>query len=284
MLEKYTSTNTILREIESLNFDFNEYVELPQNERRFVIPDNIEDKICLCYAILKRFAERKMSVLSNQFLLSFKHQYERINYLGQTFVVPFAYYIFEQIEDNSSVLYMLNRYKHRAQWFFRKELLNLYLNDTSKGEDNLTRDLHLFLFDQGIEYPFSTPLSSKGRVDLVGNLHTKDPLVLEVKLFRKESGYDKAYIRKGLVQAYNYAQDYNKRVGYLLVYNLDDIWIEFENNSKNEKMIRVEDKVIYIIVVNLNFEDVSASNQRQVNTYVIEDDYLKEFLHDAEDF
>jgi hypothetical protein len=40
-------------------------------------------------------------------------------------------------------------------------------------------------------------------------------MVLEVKLFNLERGYDKAYIRKGLVQAYRYILDYGNQQAIL---------------------------------------------------------------------
>lgn len=56
------------------------------------------------------------------------------------------------------------------------------MQEGQKGEDVLNRDLRRFLFESGIDYPFSQPRLPGSQVDIVANLETEDPLVLENKI------------------------------------------------------------------------------------------------------
>lgn len=100
-----------------------------------------------------------------------------------------------------------------------------------------------------------------------------------MKLFNLEKKYDKAYIRKGLTQAYRYALDFSKPTGYLLVYNLDEKDINFEGNQEVKSII-IGNKVIYIIVVNIFVSNKTASQMRKPLPYIIEDSYLANFDED----
>lgn len=67
----------------------------------------------------------------------------------------------------------------------------------------LTMDLRKFLFDNGLDYPFSEPSSPSGNVDLIYGLENKTPLTLEIKLFGGKNSYGKSYVKKGFRQAIN---------------------------------------------------------------------------------
>lgn len=90
-----------------------------------------------------------------------------------------------------------------------------------------------FFFDQRIDYPFSTPKSTSGKVDLVGAIDTNDPLIHEIKLVDKEKGYGKNRIRDGFTQIIRYSNGYNKDRGYLTVINFSaqDIVFSFDQSN-----------------------------------------------------
>jgi hypothetical protein len=134
------------------------------------------------------------------------------------FVVPLAQYILDQLEVASSILYLLLRYKRWAEWFEAARLRQVYDNE---GEDGLDRDVRRFLFENGIDYPFSQPRSPGGQVDIVAGLETNDPLVLEVKVWDSNKSYGINRVRDGLRQVMNYVSQYGKDRGYLLVFNVD---------------------------------------------------------------
>ena len=114
---------------------------------------------------------------------------------AQEFVVPLSEYLAHQLESPGTMLYILLRYKRWAEWFEAEQLRWIYSDD---GEDGLDRDLRRFLFESGIDYPYSQPQSPGGRADIVAGLETDDPLVLEVKVWDSNKGYKEDRCRDGL--------------------------------------------------------------------------------------
>src|SRR5262249_47550525 len=112
----------------------------------------------------------------------------------ETVVEPLIEWLQEEIGKSSDVLYLLERYVRRVEWFERARLWQTY-EAATRREDVYDRDLRAFLFDQGIDYPFSQPRSASGEADVVAGTDSDDPLVCEVKLYDGES-YNKAYIGK----------------------------------------------------------------------------------------
>lgn len=278
-IEKEGILRGALIELENHEFNVESYLARTEIHRRFIrFPDNELDKVCLCSYLMKKFANKELSCLSIQFLniTSNGNIDVRCHEISRLYFKPVYDYFYERIVDNSTMLYILDKYRHRTEWFHKKRLSMIYTQDTAHGEDNLTLDLQEYLHDQGVDFPFSTPHSPIGRADLVSGIDTKDPLVLEVKIFNTENGYDKAYIRKGLTQAYKYAIDYGKTTGYLLIYNVDKKEITFEMDAETDiKKIQIGNKIIYIIVVDLFINSLSASELKKTIPYVIEDAYLK---------
>ncbi len=128
----------------------------------------------------------------------------------EVFVSPVIDYLLDRVDTGDNVLYLLGKYKRRMEWFRRDELLSAMRGNPSVSEEIANRDLREYLFDQGIEYPFSEPSSPSGEADIVANLGQVDPLVLEIKLFDLARRYDHRYIRKGFRQIYDYANDYGE--------------------------------------------------------------------------
>ncbi len=187
------------------------------------------------------------------------------NYVEE-FIDPITNYLHDKLDEGSSVLYLLEKYKLRTEWFFKQKLACLYNDHSHIGENKLEEDLRLYLYDQGIDYPFSTPLSASGRADIVSMLHTDDPLVLEIKIYDESKNYKKNRIAEGFSQIIKYANDYHKQVGYLVVFNLDAVNFEFqcEENEKNwPNRVIFEGKTYYIIVINLN-SDKTASKSGKI--------------------
>lgn len=197
-----------------------------------------------------------------------------INLFRDTFFLPLYEYLDEHVEDYGVVLYLLQRFKFRTETFDRKYMYELYNSDPKKSEDILDREVRRFLFDQGIDYPLSTPLSSSGRPDIVADLHTEDPLVLEVKIFDPERGYDKSYIRKGFRQIFDYTNSYDKTVGYLLIFNASDFDLRFDLKSGTENKLELDGKAFCFVVVDIYPDPAPASKRGKLKPYTIEQDFL----------
>lgn len=191
---------------------------------------------------------------------------ENCDSFKERFVSPLIDYLHDHLDSISQTLYILQKYKHRTEWFTRKELRAKYKNANKLFEDLLEDDLRLFLFDQGIDYPFSTPKSASGRADIVSLIDTEDPLVLEIKIFDSEKGYRKERIVSGFTQIVKYANDYHKDTGYLIVFNMDNLEIEVmghETDNKWPNRYIFNGKTFYIIFINM-YNEVTASKVGQL--------------------
>ncbi len=174
---------------------------------------------------------------------------------------PIIDYFFESLQDDSQVLALILRYKKFREWFNRKLFFEQYDID-GRQEDFLDMDLREYLFQNGIDYPFSTPKSPSGRTDIIANIDTNDPLVLEVKVLDKSKGYTKSRISDGISQCLKYIDDYNKNVGYLAIFNADekDKEILIDTDIKEyPTRVNYNGKNIYFIIININPKGKSAS-------------------------
>jgi hypothetical protein len=137
----------------------------------------------------------------------------------EMYIAPMFDFLIEQVGEQSSVLHALDRYVRAVEWFHRDDLLARYVADTQHGEAIYDLDLREFLFNQGIDMPFSQARSPSGDSDALSQLDTDDPLVCELKLFDGMSK-DKQHVASGLHQAHQYAIDYGKTDAHLVIMNL----------------------------------------------------------------
>jgi len=180
---------------------------------------------------------------------------DKVTEYVELIIDPIVNYLNDVLDESSSVLFLLEKYKLRSEWFFKAKLNVLYTSNSKTGESKLEDNLRLFLFDQGIEFPFSTPLSASGRADVVSMLHTEDPLVLEIKITDESKGYGLNRIKGGFAQTVKYADDYHKNIGYLVVFNFDAIKFELTGTEKDNtwpQRVNFRDKIFYIIFINLH--------------------------------
>ena len=188
-------------------------------------------------------------------------------------VEPFINFIHDQIDDSGNVLYLIERFKLKCEWFRRDELYSLYAKDTRNGERNLDQELRAGLFDGGIDYPFSEPSSPSGRADVVALLESDDPLVLEVKVFDPGLSRSTSHIRQGFQQVQRYAQDYNQIVGYLVIFNCSDKQLVISPSSPSETdfppRISYGGKTFFVISIDVHPNVPSASTERPADRIVI---------------
>lgn len=146
---------------------------------------------------------------------------EGVDRVTEEVVLPLVNYLLAQLGTESEMLHHLDRFKRQVEWFDREPLFGQYENNTKKGEEVYDTALRRFLFNQGIDYPFSQPQSASGKADVIAGVESDDPLVCEVKLFDGDN-YGVSYLAKGVNQVVRYAHDYGKAVGHLVVMNLSD--------------------------------------------------------------
>jgi len=190
---------------------------------------------------------------------------------------PFINYLHDQIDEGSNVLYLLEKYKRRVEWFHHDELLTRLRADSRQSEDAVEAHLREYLFDQGIDYPFSQPRSPGGRVDVAADIGEERPLILELKLFDLARSYGKRYLRKGFRQIQTYADDYGQSVGYLVVFNCTPRRIDFRTSASEQiwpPRIVVGHQTFFLIGIDLVMPEGSASKRDARRPYLIEESYL----------
>ena len=235
--------------------------------------DNEKDLAAFSLKLLEEYSNdrRRLRMLSSEI-----GEKSNFNSFHDLFTDSLESYIDERLEKGNFMLYLLNKYKCQCEWFNNEYLIEMYEGDTVHGEDILTKHLRKFLFDNGIDYPFSEPNTPSGKPDIIYGIDTDNPLALEVKLFGGKSNYGKDYIKKGFHQSVSYANDYNKSSAFLLIFNLSDKLLEFNLLSDDEILsVNVNNKNIFIVVINLNINEKSASKSRK-NVVQIDEEYLIE--------
>jgi hypothetical protein len=187
-------------------------------------------------------------------------------------------HLHDQLENSNSTIYLLEKYKMRTEWFSRQELVKEYNTTENNFEQIFEDNLRLFLFDQGIDYPFSTPKSSSGRADIVGAIDTSDPLVIEIKIFDRSKKYGKSRIKDGFNQIVKYTNDFNKEFGYLVIFNMDKAELNLKFTDPVNMFppsINFNNKTFFFIIINL-YNLMTASKQGQLESIEItQDDLIK---------
>jgi hypothetical protein len=243
--------------------------------RQITLPASYLEKVKTCFAFLVYSIENNYDPWGLMVMIS---REEDINMLTteamHEFFDPVAKYFEEKITAIDSFQYLLIRFKAQTEWFERENLLSRYSKDTGKGESVLDLSLREYLFNQGVDFPFSKPSSPSGEVDVLSIVKQK-PIPLEVKVFDNE-GRTQAHVKQGVVQAFCYAKDYGETCAYLVVFNVSDREVLFKLSSLDvPQRIVIGDKTIYIFVINLfNFKDTAS--KRKIEPAIIEEKYLLE--------
>ena len=166
-------------------------------------------------------------------------------------VSPLFDFLLEQVAAEGSVLYTLERYVRRVEWFDRDDLYARAMQDTRKTEEVYDTDLRRFLFIEGINMPFSQAGSASGLSDVLTDLDTDDPLVCEIKIF-DAAGRGKRHLAVGVNQAVQYASDYGKQVAYLVIINLSGRALALPDEDRSKAWppsITVAGVRVYLIAV-----------------------------------
>lgn len=224
--------------------------------------EDLADQASFCYQFLKYFILKHDSYELMKYNFFRRGDYhDSMQRTIDNYISPIVQYLHDKLDKSNAIIFLLEKYKKRTEWFTHKSLLAQYQNTNKNYEQIFEDDLRLFLFDQGIDYPFSTPSSPSGRADVIGNLDTDDPLVVEIKVFDQKKNYGKNRIKDGFHQVVKYTNDFNKDVGYLVVYNMDAVEIHLNFSEKSNTFppsIHFNNKVYYFVIINLN-QNVSAS-------------------------
>ena len=257
---------------EASSVDFEQWVKDHSGWGEFEFPESEEGRAKICYGIIKKCNDGQWQSWLRTFSSKGKVD-DQLRDFNEAVVDPFVNFLHDQIDDSGNVLYLIERFKLGAEWFRRNELYNLYEADTSVGETSLDRELRAGLFEGGIDYPFSQPLSPSGKADVVAMLGSDDPLVLEVKVFDPGRGKNKRQLQQGFHQVLRYANDYNQSLGYLVIFNCSDrqLVISSEESSEVEFPPRINyaGKTVFAISIDVYPDTISASKERPASRQVV---------------
>ena len=190
--------------------------------------------------------------------------------------VEFLYdFIDEHIDDQRALLALLERYKHRSEWFERERLYELWKDDTKRGERELAKDLYAYLYDQGVEFTIE-PYSVSGEADLVAAQTEEEPLIADAKIFNPEKSKGRSYIADGFHQVYTYTQDHNQPFGYLVIFNAveDKLNFALSDVAQSTPYVTHNGKTIFFLEVDIYPYEKSASQRGKLKTHEITKDYL----------
>ena len=260
----------------SASLDFEEWSVEAESMRELQFPQSEEGRAKACYGIIKRCVGNECSDNAlgwAQLFSSESHFDSMLRDFTEVVVDPLVNYLHDQIDDAGNVLYLIERFKLKAEWFRRNELYALYQGGTSIGEARLDRELRANLFEGGIDYPFSQPSSPSGKADVVALLGSDDPLVLEVKVFDPDRSKDKSHLRQGFHQVFRYSNDYNQSLGYLVIFNCSDKQLVIASEQESEAVfpprITYGGKTFFVIPIDVHPDTVSASKEKPASRLTI---------------
>lgn len=240
----------------------------------------------LCYWVMRECLESNKSDIEARiglYCLGSQTMSDGIEAFRLAFVEPLFDYIDESIDDKRMVLVLLKKFKHRCEWFRRNEMHTQFKEDTGSGERILASYLYEYLHDQGIHF-YVEPQSASGRVDLISDQSGKDRLVADAKLFNPERGQDRGYLIKGFRQVYEYTKDFGEIFGYLVIFKTceQDLDIPTENQESAVPFIAHNNKIIFILVIDIYDYSNTASKRGKLKSYEITPEQFVDSLTDTE--
>ena len=273
--------SSLLTELEAnASVDFYQWNKQLDAIRELQFPETEEGRAKLCYGCIRQWAsdggtrirQRWFSLLGSNSISSVSREFTR------TIVEPFVNFLLDKTVEGGSVLYLIERFKIKVEWYRQEKLYDQYKANTRLGEKHLDNKLRADLFEGGVDYPLSQPVSPSGKADIVALLGSQDPLVLEAKVFDPETSKDKSNLSQGFHQVLSYANDYNESIGYLVVFNCSasQLLISPEGDSSIEFPPRIAyaGKMFFVIPIDVNPETESASIERPDSRVTITSKYL----------
>ncbi|MCB0843030.1 MAG: hypothetical protein KDE26_07185 [Bacteroidetes bacterium] len=200
----------------------------------------------------------------------------KIAEFSKIYIFPLIEFLIDEIDEINYSLDLLIKYKRKREWFNRSQFFKLW-EEGQRTEDFLDMDLRCFLFENGIDYPFSKAHSPSGESDIIANLDSYDPLIIEVKFLDATKNYGLDRITSGFAQAIKYAGDFNKSTAYLVIFNANEKDTEIEIfNADNEFPVKINigNKTVFIITINFNPKGKSASKIGKLEVIKIEKSML----------
>lgn len=269
-LVRLTDSSSVLRGIleeahlKCSDFDPGAWIEERFSRSEYAIPTDDARQLVLYDHILRVIVAEDVSVtwLWGINFFGERDQEAGIARFGEHFVKPLVRLLEDGIGDVDYVSGLLRRYQQRVEWFTRKRLIAEARADPGHSEAILDADVRLYLFDQGVEFAFSQPNSPSGEADIVVGVDA-EPIPFEVKLHDTSRGYRTDRVRSGVRQAFDYARDHNRSIGYLMVFNFDERPLQFpdDGDGAGHPELHVGNVRVVLVGIELVSPEDSASSR-----------------------
>ncbi len=230
----------------------------------------------ISYHVIKYCVKASNDTVERQCLLPFNkigNAQENIEYFYLLFIEPLYEYIDEQLDEQRAIIEFLRRYKHKCEWFQRKNLFDLWNKGTGRGEKLLCLHLYEYLHDQGLDFTIE-PSSASGEADIVSSQTGEHPLIADAKIFNPERG--KSYICRGFNQIYQYTLDFNENFGYLIIFKTcpEDLKLALPNQEFSIPFVTHNNKTIFILTIDIYPHPLPASKRGPLESIEITADDL----------
>lgn len=177
-------------------------------------------------------------------------------------------YLDESIDNQSSILGLIKKFKHSVEWFKRHDLIAAAESD---GERGLALKLYEYLYNQGVEFHIE-PQSASGRPDLIAEQVGENRIVLDAKHFKvSETENDmKTKIAKGFRQVFDYCADFDEPVGYMTIFNSSGKFPDIDCIKINGfSAVKIGSKTIFFEIIDIHDYSKSASQRGKLPVFRI---------------
>ena len=143
--------------------------------------------------------------------------------------------------------------------------------------------MYEYLYDQGLDFTIE-PVSASGEIDLLGSQTTPPRVMADAKVFNPENDQGKGHIASGVAQLYRYLCDFNESVGYLVLFKTSPKELRFalSGESSATPLLVHNNKAMFLLVIDLCPEAISASKSKKLKVVEITDDDLVEVIVEEE--
>lgn len=229
------------------------------------------DRAALIWRVLVRWAEQADEPWQFGLLLTQETSADAlVRFSTQRVVAPLFDYLSDRMGPYTNAIHVLGRCRSRIEWFDRVELYEQYSADTRRGEAVYDAYVRRFIFDQGMDMPWSQAKSASGLSDVVVEAQSGQLLVCEIKVF---DGANRGVrgLANGLTQSVQYARDHGQVSAQLFIINLAGRPLQMPTDGPEElpPHLAVGNVVVHFFDVRAWPED-SASRQKKLMPIVVD--------------
>ncbi|MDP1814008.1 MAG: hypothetical protein Q8K92_06125 [Leadbetterella sp.] len=215
-----------------------------------------EEKASFSYQFLKYFINQNSNYkLHNLDVFKDSLEQESHSRILELYISPIINHIHDSLDESSTILYLLEKYKKKTEWFTSKELQSKYKEMDNGFETLFENDLSHFLFEQDINLPFITTTLAFESVKTDGEVEPIEPIVAQIVICDKSKNFEREALKTGFSEIVKYVDKFDKRHGFLVVFNMNSFDItsnQEQNGFVIKPKVEYKSKVYHFIIVNIS--------------------------------